>query len=243
MASITHPPLPELRPGLVRHFEDLSGSKTQSQVVFSYGGQTHGGYAAALRAVWIASQLAGSDLRLQIDGDDRGGLREDALLRRRWRMREFLHLRVKHLQLRVDFSQPLQFHDRLHALRWRKNLGGYFSALGSEHAHPDLSHLFSRGPKLKKVFQVIGTIHHLSRDGAVHGDPVSSDVLENAFVGGRFAASIVLRLQAVNRDDDPNALHTCPLQRDRAKGAGDDLHEDAALLQIRQQRVKFPKSH
>ena len=64
-----------------------------------------------------------------------------------------------------------------------------------------LPHFRLRRPELQELLEVPGTIDLLPGHGAVHHDLVPDDVLEDAIVGGRRAAYVVLRLQAVDRDE------------------------------------------
>ena len=79
----------------------------------------------------------------------------------------------------------------------------------------------------------------LSGDGAVHGNLMPDDVLQDALVGRRLPAGIVLRLQTVDRDDDRETAEAVPLLGNFADGARDQLHVNAAIRQDRQQRPEL----
>ena len=69
------PPL-ELSPRLaypVRAHEEMAGREGAQHLVVAHSGQAHGSDTAALRAVRVAAELAGSDLGRQVGGDGGGG--------------------------------------------------------------------------------------------------------------------------------------------------------------------------
>ena len=70
-------------------------------------------------------------------------------------------------------------------------------------------------------------------------DPGALNVFQNALVGGGLAARVVLRLQAVDGDDDVEVLEGVPLRGNFAEGAGDHLGVDTAAVDLRQQRVEL----
>jgi hypothetical protein len=59
-----------------------------------------------------------------------------------------------------------------------------------------------RRPELCELAQVALTPHQLARDSAMNHDLVADDVLQDAVVGRRRAADVVLRLEAVDRHHD-----------------------------------------
>ena len=69
------------------------------------------------------------------------------------------------------------------------------------------------------------------------------DVPQDAFICRGRAPYVMIRLQAVNRDDHVQSLDLRPLRRDGANGAGDELDFDAHLIQLRQQDIQFAEPH
>jgi hypothetical protein len=65
-------------------------------------------------------------------------------------------------------------------------------------------------------------------------DLVPLDVLEDALVGGRLAALVVLGLQTVDRHDDLEAAQADPFLGNRPHGARDHLRVHAALGELRE---------
>ncbi len=72
---------------------------------------------------------------------------------------------------------------------------------------------------------------------------LSLDVFENAIVGGRGAAHVVLGLQAIDRHTHLQAAACPPSCGNRPHGARHDLHVHAHRGQRRQQHVEFAESH
>lgn len=60
------------------------------------------------------------------------------------------------------------------------------------------------------------------------GDFRADNIFQDAFVGCRLAALVVLRLKAVNGNDDVKSFVPSPLSRNDAEGAGDDLGVNTA---------------
>ncbi len=72
------------------------------------------------------------------------------------------------------------------------------SHLRGEEAYPDALDLGTGAPETEKFFHVTGTVRDLAGYGAVDGDAAVFDGVENALIGGGFAALVVLGLQAVD---------------------------------------------
>ena len=70
-------------------------------------------------------------------------------------------------------------------------------------------------------------------------DPRAGDALQNALVGCRLAALIMLRLQAIDRNHHVQQFVCAPGRRHSAKRARHDLRVDAALLHLRQNLLQF----
>src|SRR5207247_577376 len=98
-------------------------------------------------------------------------------------------------------------------------------------------------PETEELLQITLPARLLFRDRAVDDDLVPGDVLENALVGGRRAADVMLRLQPVDRDDNLQAIETVPFRGNLSDGARDHLGENAAPGHDWQQRVELAISH
>jgi hypothetical protein len=70
--------------------------------------------------------------------------------------------------------------------------------LRSENAKPDPFDLGSRRPKVQELFKVMIPTGHLTSDRAMYVDPMTLDVLKDAFVSRGFPSFIVFRLKAVD---------------------------------------------
>ena len=81
-------------------------------------------------------------------------------------------------------------------------LGRDLTDLRRVEADPDFPDFLPLGPEPQEFLEVARAVDLLPRHRAVHHDLMADDVLEDAVVGGRRAARIVLGLQAVDRDDD-----------------------------------------
>ena len=79
-----------------------------------------------------------------------------------------------------------------------KDSGGLLADLRRVQADPDLSRVLVSGPEPHELVEVTGPLRLLPGDGAVHGDLVPDDVLEDAIVSRRLAAFVVLGLQAID---------------------------------------------
>jgi len=77
----------------------------------------------------------------------------------------------------------------------------------------------------------------------VHGDVLARDVFEDAVVGGRRAASVMLGLQPVNRDDDLQLGYVSPRGRNRPHGARNHLRVHAHPGHLRQQDIELTEPH
>lgn len=145
----------------------------------------------------------------------------------------------RHVELGILFSQLRHIGDGLGAFGGRKDFGKVIADLWSEHTEPHFFDFRARCPELQKVAKVAGAFHHLACHRAVDGDFLSSDIFQNAIVGGGSAASVVFRLQAVNGNDDVEARQGGPSGVQGAKSAGDDLHVDSTCEQLRNERFEF----
>ena len=94
-------------------------------------------------------------------------------------------------------------------------------------------------PEGQELVEVAGARGDLRCNGRVDRDARAGDVLKDAFIGGRFAALVVLRLQAVDGDDHVELPPPGPLGRDDTERAGDHLGMDAAAVELRQDLLKL----
>ena len=86
----------------------MAGRQAGQNAVMAYGRQRHGGHTAALRAVGLATKLAGAYAGFKVGGEGHRGAGEDTLLRRLGRMTKLLdHLPV-HLELGIKRKEALQ---------------------------------------------------------------------------------------------------------------------------------------
>ena len=65
-------------------------------------------------------------------------------------------------------------------------------------------------PEAEEFFEVSGAAGDLAGDRAVNGHETLADGVENAFVGGGFAALVMLRLQSVDGDDQAELGEVVP---------------------------------
>ena len=78
----------------------MRGRELAEHAVMTHRSQSHGRDASALRAVWIAPELAGRHPLLKICGDGPRGSREDALIRVGRRVLQLAENRVGHIKPR-----------------------------------------------------------------------------------------------------------------------------------------------
>ncbi len=123
----------------------------------------------------------------------------------------------------------MQICDDLGALRGVKNFGQHFAHLRSENTEPDFVDFVFGAPEFDELAEVVGAVHHLRGDRAVDSDLLAGDVLDDALVRGGCAADVVLRLKAVDGDNNINERILGPRDRERAEGTGDDLYVNAAF--------------
>ena len=128
-----------------------------------------------------------------------------------------------HRELWEPTTQRQQILHDLAAVTLRQTLVGFLSDLRGVQADPDLPGVLVRRPEVDELFEVTGPLNLLSGHGAVHRDLMAIDVLQNAFVGRGLAPFVVLRLEAVNRDDDLQSPQRSPRERDGTHGARDEL--------------------
>ena len=74
-------------------------------------------------------------------------------------------------------------------------------------------------------------------------DLCANDVLENAVIGCRRPAFIMLRLQTINRYHDIELFVLAPGCRNHTKGTRHDLSVDAARLDLRDKLLEFTVSN
>ncbi len=203
------------------------------------GGEPHGSDAAAGGAIRIAAELAGSDLGYEIGGEGLGGEGEDAVPGAFGRSGKLGDGDGRHVEFGENLAEFAEIGDDLGAFGGCEHFGQAVAELGCEEAEPDFADFRARGPEFEKVAKVAGTLHHLPGDGAVDGDGVAGDVLEDTIIGGRRAADVVLRLESVDGDDDGNMRRGSPGGGGRAEGAGYDLDVDAARKQKRDELLQF----
>ncbi len=138
-----------------------------------------------------------------------------------------------------DSRNEINSSNDLLALFGGRTLNQVRPSLWREDAHP----YFFRGgvlrPEGEEVAKVSWAIDHRTRNGAVNGDMLALDVAQDLVVRGRFAALVMLWLQAVNGDRYPQVRDRSPRPRDGPERASHHLDMDAARGQLRQQHLQF----
>ena len=117
------------------------------------------------------------------------------------RLRVHLDHALGHPQLRERLAQRHQRRDHSFAVLRLQAFLRDLADLRRVQAHPDLADVGIVRPDAHELLEVAVAPHLLLRHGAVHRDAVSLDVLDDAVVGRRLAALVVLRLEPVDRDD------------------------------------------
>jgi len=133
--------------------------------------------------------------------------------------------------------------DGVLALSGGEDLRHHLPALRRKDAEPDLLHGVHAAPVLHKLPQVARPFHHLAGDGAVDGDALVGDVVQNSFIGGRSAARIVLGFESVHRNRKREAVVGPPDVRHGPEGAGDELNVNAHRQQLGQHQFHFAIAH
>ena len=82
-----------------------------------------------------------------------------------------------------------------------------------------------------------------ARDRAVNRDVMPLDVPQDLLVSGRFAAQIVVRLQAIDGDRDPQTGQRRPGLRNRTESAGHHLHVNPSVGEYGEQDLQFAVAH
>jgi len=209
----------------------------------SHRGKTHGGDAAALRAVWFASELTWGNNRFEVSGDGVGGAGEDAVRRGlRW-VQELTQGRFVHIENGVERAKAKEFRDNGSPHGGCEYLWTSGSDLRCEDAHPDLLCFGAFGPKLKKPLEISGLFCDLAGDGAVDRNARLREVLQYTLVSRRCATYIVFGLQTVDGDDDVEPLKVRPMSGDGAKGAGNDLDVNAAAVEFWEDGFELAVAH
>jgi hypothetical protein len=199
--------------------------------------------AAALGAVGGSAKLTRRDDPLQIGGNRLGGAREETILRSTRRPAKDFNHTIGQLEFGKVVSQMKEFIQNAQPHVTGQYLAAGFPLLGRKDAEPDAPNGGTGTPKIKELAEVSRTLRHLAGNGAVYGDFVSLDMLEDAVVCRRFSPFVMFRLQAVDRDTEIEIPYTSPLGRNRADRARNDLCGDPALLECREQGRYFPESH
>jgi hypothetical protein len=144
-----------------------------------------------------------------------------------------------HVEDGIERAKPKEFCDDGRSDGGREDLRAGCSSLWCEDAHPDLLCFGSFGPELKKPLEIPGLVCNLAGDGAVDRNARLRKVLQYTLVGRRCATYIVFGLQAVDGDDNVEALKCCPMSGDGAEGAGDNLGMNAATVKFGEDRFEL----
>ena len=120
-------PAAEMRADFLRQRKNARHRKKPGQLKFADRGEPRRGDASAFRAHRVAAELARLDARRQVGGDIRGGLREDAFLRRCGRMQVAVENDVGHLQFREIGAHSRDFAHHARAVGRRQALRGFIA--------------------------------------------------------------------------------------------------------------------
>jgi len=89
------------------------------------------------------------------------------------------------------------------------------------------------------IFQIPVPGDHRPGDSPVNVHMTLPDVLQNALVGGRFAANIVMLGKTVHGDRHAQSGNVHPVLRNRDHSTGDNHSVNFHLAQYRQQPAQF----
>ena len=171
------------------------------------------------------------------------GESENTVLRTLWRRGELANHLGEHVEFWILNAQLQHLSDGACAFFAGQNLRHVVADLRGEEAEPDFFDFGARGPKIQKFGQVAGPFHHLTGNRAMDGDALPGDVFQNAVVGSRGSADVMLRLQAVHGDGNMQVVETRPGGAHGPEGAGYQLNVNSALNQERNQQFEFPKAN
>ena len=146
-------------------------------------------------------------------------------------------------QLRIPLAQRQHLLYRASPLLCRQDLRQFIADLRCEQTEPHLPDLLARGPELQEFLEIPRPLHHLTRDGAMHGHLVARDVLNDPIVGRGCAPGIVLRLQSVDRDHHVQFRHADEGRRQDTKRARHHLNVNPTINQLRHHRFEFAVAH
>lgn len=131
----------------LRGLEEVSGGQPTQDAVVPHRRQTKGGDTAALRAIWIAAELARCDPGPQIGRQGMCGAREDAVLRTSRGPANLADHLFPHIQHRVSLAKPHQLlHHRLRCAGDR-NSGHVAPRCGVNQAEPYSPDFGPRAPE------------------------------------------------------------------------------------------------
>src|SRR5450631_1222558 len=184
------------------------------------------GGAPALRAIWRATKNARFDSRLEVSGIVNGHFREKTVSRtRRW-MDEGRSNAGVHKEFWKLFVQEWQFTGDDLTVNSGQHFGAMLADLGSIDTHPNTVYLRARIPKGNVVFKIARAFQHRAGDDPVDVDFTAGDILQNALIGGGFAANVMMLRKAVNGYGDAQPREIDPFERNRNHAAADDESED-----------------
>src|SRR5262245_60144675 len=183
----------------------------------------------AVRTIRISPKLARRNLRRQIRRDASRRPGKYALIRRGWGVGVDVNHALRALEFGVAQAEGHQVGDNARPVGGREPLIRYFPYLRRVQADPDLARLRAIRPEAEELVEIAGPVDLLPRDRAVNGDSVPGDVLEDAVVGGRRPAHVVLGLQPVDGNDNRGAREAGEKSRDFTHGARDELGVNASL--------------
>jgi hypothetical protein len=176
----------------------------------------------ALCAVWSAAKNTRLDTTLQVGGIIRRHFGEEAIAGIAGGIKDGASDAFRGEEFGIFLGDCRQLAGNKLAVGISEHFGGLFRELGSVEADPDAVDLRPVTPKGDVLLEVGGARKHRARDGPMDIDLATFDVFQDALVGGRFAANIMMFGESVDRDGDSDSGELHPFHRDRDNGAGDN---------------------
>src|SRR6266404_1571967 len=148
--------------------------------------------AATLGTIGSAAKDAGLNASFQIRGVVGGHFREKTVVGIFRRIQECLRDAVVHQELRKLLGQEGQFRGYLFAVVGREHLRASLADLRRVQTYPDAVDLGPLIPERYVFFEVAGALEHRPGDHPMHVDFASPNVFQDAVVGGRLSAYVVV---------------------------------------------------
>ncbi len=195
--------------------------------------------AAALRAIGSATKNAGFDAALEIGGIIGGHFREQAVVGIFRRAKQSLgHTRLEE-KFWIFLVKNRQFASEGFAIGRQECLGALFPDLRRVNADPDAIDFRARAPERGILFKVAGAFEHRARNRPMDIDLEAFDIFQDALVGSRLAANIVMLGKAVDRDSDADPPELHPLDGNGNHSARDYQRENVHTAKNRENAAEF----